>query len=83
MTSDYIESARTVIEFIEDLISKEKDIEKRYALLAARDHMVKANRYLMIDEFDKAMPHLEKARKALKEAASFETVRAVLLEASA
>lgn len=68
MTNDLTESAEQLYDFIEELISKENDTKKRYALLAARDHMTRAIRCLIIDDLDRAEPYLEKAYSCIKEA---------------
>lgn len=51
---------------IDGLIAKEHDIDRRYALFAARDHITIAFRYLNNDDNDRAGIHLDAARWILK-----------------
>ena len=59
-------NANKLLGGIEGLIVKEKDISRRYALFAARDHIKTAIGYLAMDDNERAGIHLNAARWILK-----------------
>ena len=62
-TMDNIDRA---VVLLEDMIAKENDTERKYAMLAARDHMKYAWAYLNHNRNDEAGRYLEAAKKIIK-----------------